>query len=70
MDPPPDSTAEVSATKYEEDHVHDVYEAIASHFSQTRYKPWPIVAEFLSAQPLGSIGLDAGSGNGDFHSRA
>ncbi|KAG0141405.1 hypothetical protein CROQUDRAFT_9153, partial [Cronartium quercuum f. sp. fusiforme G11] len=57
---------ECSATKYEQDHVHNVYEAIATHFSQTRYKPWPIVAEFLSEQPVGSIGLDAGSGNGKY----
>lgn len=25
---------------YEEQHVHKVYEAIASHFSSTRYKVW------------------------------
>ncbi|KAI8451106.1 hypothetical protein BY996DRAFT_4586444 [Phakopsora pachyrhizi] len=52
--------------KYEEDHVHQVYESIASHFSQTRYKPWPIVASFLSDQPLGSIGIDLGCGNGKY----
>ncbi|RMZ91694.1 hypothetical protein DV736_g1050, partial [Chaetothyriales sp. CBS 134916] len=27
-----------SATEYEDEHVHQVYEQIASHFSQTRYK--------------------------------
>ena len=26
------------AASYEQDHVHDVYEAIAQHFSSTRYK--------------------------------
>ena len=25
---------------YEEQHVHEVYEQIASHFSSTRYKVW------------------------------
>jgi tRNA (uracil-5-)-methyltransferase TRM9 len=25
-------------TSYEEEHVHEVYEQIASHFSSTRYK--------------------------------
>lgn len=28
-------------------HVHQVYEEIAQHFSHTRYKPWPVVEEFL-----------------------
>jgi hypothetical protein len=27
-----------SAAKYEEEHVHAVYDEIASHFSSTRYK--------------------------------
>lgn len=31
------SRAEES-TAYEEEHVHEVYEQIASHFSSTRYK--------------------------------
>jgi len=26
------------STAYEEEHVHEVYEQIASHFSSTRYK--------------------------------
>ncbi|KAA1069846.1 tRNA methyltransferase, has a role in tRNA modification [Puccinia graminis f. sp. tritici] len=51
---------------YEQQHVHQVYESIAVHFSQTRYKPWPIVADFLDRQPRGSIGLDVGSGNGKY----
>ncbi|RVD80634.1 uncharacterized protein DFL_008528 [Arthrobotrys flagrans] len=36
---------------YEDQHVHQVYDKIASHFSATRYKPWPIVHEFLSTLP-------------------
>lgn len=52
------------ATAYEDTHVHDVYEAIAPHFSATRHKPWPFVSSFLAAQPPGSVGLDVGCGNG------
>ncbi|KAK7514869.1 S-adenosyl-L-methionine-dependent methyltransferase [Phyllosticta citriasiana] len=51
---------------YENDHVHTVYEQIASHFSSTRYKPWPIVERFLKSQPAGTIGLDVGCGNGKY----
>lgn len=51
---------------YEENHVHHVYEQIASHFSSTRYKPWPIVEDFLKSLPDGSIGLDVGCGNGKY----
>lgn len=52
--------------KYEEEHVHGVYEQIASHFSSTRYKPWPIVESFLHNLPPGAIGLDIGCGNGKY----
>ncbi|KAK3073896.1 tRNA methyltransferase, has a role in tRNA modification [Teratosphaeriaceae sp. CCFEE 6253] len=51
---------------YEEEHVHGVYEQIASHFSSTRYKPWPIIERFLQGLPDGSIGLDVGCGNGKY----
>ncbi|KAG4428140.1 hypothetical protein IFR05_016373, partial [Cadophora sp. M221] len=51
---------------YEEQHVHQVYEQIASHFSSTRYKPWPIVESFLQSLTPGSIGLDIGCGNGKY----
>ena len=30
--------SDVGGTAYEEEHVHTVYEQIASHFSSTRYK--------------------------------
>ncbi|KAK3946170.1 hypothetical protein QBC46DRAFT_275921 [Diplogelasinospora grovesii] len=55
-----------AAEAYERTHVHGVYEAIAPHFSATRYKPWPAVAAFLDAQKLGSVGLDVGCGNGKY----
>ncbi|CAK7275071.1 tRNA methyltransferase, has a role in tRNA modification [Sporothrix epigloea] len=64
------STAVEDASQYEETHVHAVYEAIADHFSATRYAPWPLVAQFLAAQPAGSIGLDVGCGNGKYLSGA
>ncbi|KAI0205502.1 S-adenosyl-L-methionine-dependent methyltransferase [Astrocystis sublimbata] len=52
---------------YENEHVHDVYESIASHFSSTRYKPWPFIASFLRERVVsGSVGLDVGCGNGKY----
>ncbi|KFA66153.1 hypothetical protein S40285_03378 [Stachybotrys chlorohalonatus IBT 40285] len=54
------------ADVYEATHVHAVYEAIAPHFSSTRYKPWPLVKSFLLSQRPGSIGLDVGCGNGKY----
>ncbi|KAI1397800.1 S-adenosyl-L-methionine-dependent methyltransferase [Hypoxylon fuscum] len=55
-----------AAESYEQQHVHSVYESIASHFSATRYKPWPVVASFLESLPPGSVGLDVGCGNGKY----
>ncbi|KAL6300531.1 hypothetical protein BKA93DRAFT_513500 [Sparassis latifolia] len=52
--------------RYEDEHVHTVYDEIASHFSSTRYKPWPIIAQFLSSIPTGWVGLDSGTGNGKY----
>lgn len=46
--------------------VRDVYDEIASHFSETRAYPWPEVEAFLDdiSRDRGSIGLDLGCGNG------
>lgn len=52
--------------KYEQEHVHEVYEEIALHFSATRYKPWPIVESFLKGLSPGSVGIDVGCGNGKY----
>ncbi|RDW71383.1 putative tRNA (uracil-5-)-methyltransferase TRM9 [Coleophoma cylindrospora] len=60
------STEEVAPEKYEEQHVHEVYEQIASHFSSTRYKAWPIVKQFMQSLTPGSVGLDVGCGNGKY----
>ena len=59
-------TSNTAPELYENVHVHDVYNAIADHFSSTRYKPWPVVAAFLESIPVGSVGLDAGTGNGKY----
>jgi len=61
-----DSSPSLEPEKYEEQHVHEVYEQIASHFSSTRYKPWPIVESFLKSLKPGAIGLDVGCGNGKY----
>ncbi|EXJ80051.1 hypothetical protein A1O3_08337 [Capronia epimyces CBS 606.96] len=52
--------------QYENEHVHEVYDQIATHFSSTRYKPWPVVDEFLRSLPAGAVGLDVGCGNGKY----
>ncbi|CAA6664460.1 unnamed protein product [Spirodela intermedia] len=46
--------------------VHHVYDAIAPHFSATRFARWPKVAAFLGSLPRGSLVLDAGCGNGKY----
>ncbi|KAI9248636.1 S-adenosyl-L-methionine-dependent methyltransferase [Sporodiniella umbellata] len=53
-------------TAYEEKNVHEVYEVIANHFSDTRYKPWPVVENFLNEMKPGSLGADVGCGNGKY----
>ncbi|TDZ66007.1 tRNA (carboxymethyluridine(34)-5-O)-methyltransferase [Colletotrichum trifolii] len=60
------TAADSDAETYESRHVHTVYEAIAPHFSSTRYKPWPLVSSFLLSLAPGSVGLDAGCGNGKY----
>ena len=52
------------AAAIESEHVFDVYEKIAPHFSKTRYKMWPEVANFLNSLAENSLVLDAGCGNG------
>ncbi|KAJ7105766.1 S-adenosyl-L-methionine-dependent methyltransferase [Mycena crocata] len=68
--PAPALASSSDGPAYEATHVHDVYDHIASHFSSTRYKPWPIIASFLGALPAGWVGLDAGTGNGKYLSLA
>lgn len=56
----------LNPVEQEEDYVHNIYNEIAPHFSQTRYKPWPIVEQFLLGRPKFSIGIDVGCGNGKY----
>nr|XP_054923816.1 alkylated DNA repair protein alkB homolog 8-like isoform X2 [Dermacentor andersoni] len=55
-----------TALRLETEHVYKVYENIAEQFSDTRYKQWPKVAEFLDSLEQGSLLLDAGCGNGKY----
>ncbi|RDB24185.1 tRNA (carboxymethyluridine(34)-5-O)-methyltransferase [Hypsizygus marmoreus] len=52
--------------EYEDKNVHAIYDEIASHFSSTRYKPWPIISKFISSIETGWVGLDSGTGNGKY----
>ena len=49
-----------SVNELESKFVHDVYRDIAPHFSDTRHKPWPKVADFLTGLPRGSLVADIG----------
>lgn len=46
--------SDAAGTSYEEEHVHEVYEQIASHFSSTRYKV-SITCPFLAARLTSTI---------------
>lgn len=54
------------AAKLEKVHVHNVYERIVDHFSDTRHKPWPNVLKFVESLDAGSILVDVGCGNGKY----
>lgn len=60
------TVVDTDPSTYEAKHVHEIYDRIASHFSSTRYKPWPIIANFLCNIPTGWVGLDSGTGNGKY----
>ncbi|XP_067842048.1 probable tRNA methyltransferase 9B isoform X2 [Heptranchias perlo] len=46
------------ASSLEKDYVHSVYEKIAPHFNDARYKAWPRVRQFLLEQEPGSLIAD------------
>lgn len=60
------SSSTVSTPEIEKKYVHHVYDAIAPHFSSTRFAKWPKVSSFLNSLPIGSLVLDAGCGNGKY----
>ncbi|KAI9222675.1 S-adenosyl-L-methionine-dependent methyltransferase [Blastocladiella britannica] len=64
LDQVPDTDA--ARARLESEQVHAVYNAIAPHFSATRYKPWPVVERFLMDLAPGSVGCDIGCGNGKY----
>lgn len=55
-----------STPEIEKKYVHGVYDAIAPHFSSTRFAKWPKVSAFLSSLSPGSLILDSGCGNGKY----
>ncbi|CAI9116375.1 OLC1v1017503C5 [Oldenlandia corymbosa var. corymbosa] len=60
------ASAVQSTPEIEKKYVHRVYDAIAPHFSSTRFAKWPKVSAFLNSLPVGSLVLDAGCGNGKY----
>ncbi|KVH98582.1 tRNA (carboxymethyluridine(34)-5-O)-methyltransferase [Cynara cardunculus var. scolymus] len=60
------SSSVQSTPEIEKKYVHRVYDAIAPHFSATRFAKWPKVSAFLNNLPSGSVILDAGCGNGKY----
>lgn len=64
--PPLNEDDDADAERYEAVHVHQVYDAIAPHFSLTRHKPWPRVSGFLEALSRGALIADVGCGNGKY----
>ena len=43
-----------------------MYDAIAPHFSATRFAVWPRVKSFIESLPAGTIVADVGCGNGKY----
>ncbi|EFA02043.1 alkylated DNA repair protein alkB homolog 8 [Tribolium castaneum] len=58
--------SDLLAHKLENQHVHDVYEDIAGHFSETRHTPWPNVLNFVQKLEIGAVLVDVGCGNGKY----
>lgn len=69
-DAPQYPSSSTDAVAYERQYVHDVYSAIADHFSGTRYKAWPRVGSFLESLPPFSLIADMGCGNGKYFAAA
>jgi alkylated DNA repair dioxygenase AlkB/ubiquinone/menaquinone biosynthesis C-methylase UbiE len=53
----------------ERDHVHAVYDAIATQWHHTRGKRgviWPVATQFIQRLPIGSVVADVGCGDGKY----
>ena len=61
---PTNGSEESAFAAFERQHVHEVYDSIAAHFASTRYKPWPLVRQFVESLPKASFLADVGCGNG------
>ena len=60
------SMDEKAAAEFERQHVHQVYDAIAGSFSETRQFPWPRIDRFLASLQPWSVLADVGCGNGKY----
>jgi len=56
---------ELRSLALEKTYVHDVYQEIACHFTDTRYRAWPRVKQFLMDLEPGSILCDVGKWRGE-----
>jgi len=61
-----DSLSGTAHQQLEDENVRDVYDAIAGHFSATRFAIWPRVREFIESLPPGALVADVGCGNGKY----
>ncbi|KAJ1893209.1 tRNA methyltransferase, has a role in tRNA modification [Kickxella alabastrina] len=66
MKAPIADTLPLDNSEKEEQYVHAVYNEIATHFSDTRFKPWPVIDKYIRSLPSGSVGADIGCGNGKY----
>lgn len=55
-----------AAPEIEREHVHKLYDAIAKHFSHTRYAGWPRIDRYIGTLAPGTVLADIGCGNGKY----
>lgn len=58
------STITSNANNYEQQHVFDVYDKIASRFDDTRAYQWTWITDFMNSLKTKSVVLDIGCGGG------
>lgn len=56
-----ESSSIAALPRIEQEHVVNLYDTIASHFSSTRHSGWPSVTKFINELPFGSIVADVGT---------